>query len=238
MRKIVTIRTEETVPGPEVVLQAQGLPPSATPNDQTLALYRAAISTYLLLSQPVAMYSQISIDDFRSVFNGDGANAKDAPLGHIYPRSDALALFAVTVGETLTAEITRLFETNDFPAGAMLDSVASQAAEMAAACVEREYLNDLKDSGTNADATATLPFSPGYCGWNLSSQIPLFHALHPEEIGIILSESCLMSPLKSISGVFVVGPKEIFQFDDKFDFCEDCQTRSCRARLAAIRSSA
>lgn len=237
MRKIVTIRSEETVPGPEVVLQAQGLPPSATPNDQTLALYRAAISTYLLLSQPAALYSQISIDDFKRVFECDGSNAKDAPLGNIYPRSEALALFAVTVGETLSAEISRLFEANDFPAGAMLDSVASQAAEMAASCVEREYLNDLKDSGTHAAAAATLPFSPGYCGWNIASQMPLFHALHPEEIGIVLSESCLMSPLKSISGVLVTGPKEIFEFDDNFDFCEDCQTRSCRARLAALRTT-
>ncbi len=237
MQKIVTIRPEETLPGPEAVLQAQGMPASAIPNDQTLALYRAAISSYLLLAEPAGIVREISKEEFSRVYGGEGNTAPDAPLGNIYRASAGLALFAVTVGETLSAEISRLFESSDFPAGAMLDSVASQAAEMAAAYVERTFADHLSETGTLNSGMATLPFSPGYCGWDITSQISLFQVLHPQEIGIILSESCLMQPLKSISGVIVAGEKEIFDFEDNFEFCDDCQTRSCRTRLAALRST-
>ena len=54
-----------------------------------------------------------------------------------------------------------------------------------------------------------LRYSPGYCGWHVSGQINLFNTLTPEKIGITLGESCLMNPLKSVSGVLVAGPPNI-----------------------------
>jgi hypothetical protein len=79
-----------------------------------------------------------------------------------------------------------------------------------------------------------MRFSPGYCGWDLTAQRGLFEALQPAEIGITLSESCLMRPLKSISGVFIAGEKGIFVFDDVFSFCGECATHECRDRITAL----
>ena len=53
-------------------------------------------------------------------------------------------------------------------------------------------------------------------------------------IGIELSDSCLMSPLKSVSGVLVAGPAEIHDFENDFEFCLDCTTWECRDRIASI----
>jgi hypothetical protein len=46
-----------------------------------------------------------------------------------------------------------------------------------------------------------------------------------------------MQPLKSVSGVLVAGPGSIHDFDDDFDFCDECATRQCRERIASISHS-
>jgi len=79
-----------------------------------------------------------------------------------------------------------------------------------------------------------LRYSPGYCGWHVTGQRRLFAALRPEQIGITLGDSCLMEPLKSVSGVLIAGPRKIHQFKDAFPFCEQCTTRGCRERLRAL----
>jgi len=80
-----------------------------------------------------------------------------------------------------------------------------------------------------------MRFSPGYCGWNVKGQKQLFEYLHPEEVGITLGESFLMTPLKSISGVLVAGQPDIFEFEDSYPFCKNCSSRTCRERIVSIR---
>ena len=79
-----------------------------------------------------------------------------------------------------------------------------------------------------------LSYSPGYCGWNIDAQKKLFSFLKPQQIGISLNESCLMTPLKSVTGVLVYGNKSIHQFDNSFSFCFNCKVQSCIERIERI----
>lgn len=47
--------------------------------------------------------------------------------------------------------------------------------------------------------------SPGYCGWPLVGQGDIFRLLGDKPCGITLTSSCLMRPLKSISGIVGIG---------------------------------
>ena len=77
----------------------------------------------------------------------------------------------------------------------------------------------------------TLPYSPGYCGWNVSGQRKLFARLRPVEAGIELKEgSYLMVPIKSISGVLVSGGEEIHFFDNHYLMCDSCRDKTCLVR--------
>jgi hypothetical protein len=65
----------------------------------------------------------------------------------------------------------------------------------------------------------------------------LFAATDPSAIGVTLNDSCLMSPIKSVSGVLLAGPKEIHRFRPDFPFCDECRNRTCGRRMAAVLRS-
>ncbi|UCD64879.1 MAG: hypothetical protein JSW34_05455, partial [Candidatus Zixiibacteriota bacterium] len=211
-------------------LAAQGIPAGPRPPQRTVRLVEDAIEMLTMLAAPRSVFMEITRRDFGAVFEGEGLNDSEAPLGGIYERSDGLALFAVTLGRAVSRQITDLFDSHEYAAGAMLDSTASESAELAATSVERTFV-----SGLDAGFEASMSFSPGYCGWHISAQKKLFETLQPVDIGITLTDTFLMQPLKSISGVIVAGRKEIFIFDDNFEFCSTCRTRTCRDRMNAIK---
>jgi len=234
VRKTISIPKKSSVPSVSDVLKGQGIPESVNPDERTRSIAEKAVCVYKDLLHPVGIIMEVSKEDFDGVYHGEGKNQGETPLDKIYRACDCLALFAVTVGESVSVRISELFDEGEFALGSMLDSVASEGAEMAAAAVETDYRNYLEEMRCIGSSTSTMRFSPGYCGWDLSAQKKLFELLRPAEIGVTLRESFLMEPLKSISGVIVAGPKEIFQLDEDFPFCRDCDSRSCRDRIKAI----
>jgi hypothetical protein len=171
----------------------------------------------------------ILAEDFAGVYRGEGQNDDPAPLATIFPRASMLALFVVTVGERLGAAASELMAARDFAAAALLDAVASQAADRAVDLAGQA----LTDSAKLDPDLAVLPYSPGYCGWHLTGQRLLFERLQPEEIGITLQPSCFMQPSKSVSGVLVAGPPQIHDFDNDYVFCRRCIGLTCRDRIAS-----
>jgi len=143
----------------------------------------------------------------------------------------------LTVGSEIVETINDLFTKKDFAPGAMLDSVASMAADKSVEILETYLLNYLSESNLTKNGSIVLGYSPGYCGWDLSGQKKLFQRLNPGEIGITLNESFLMSPLKSVSGVLVYGDKEIHVFESSFTFCSYCKNQTCYDRIEKIYNS-
>ncbi len=80
-----------------------------------------------------------------------------------------------------------------------------------------------------------MRYSPGYCGWHVSGQMALFDYLGPDAVGITLTESFLMHPLKSVSGVIVAGQPDIHRFVHDFPFCAACTGKECRERIGSLR---
>jgi len=234
VKHILKISVTDVIPEVSAVLEAQGIPAWRQPNEQIQQLARDAISIYKQHAQPAGMYAEISPGEFGNVFEGEGLNDDASPVKPIAGASQTLALYTVTIGKNVSDEVSRLFQSNDFAVGSMLDSTASEGAEMAAQAVQNAYRQFLNESHRYDHNTGILRFSPGYCGWDISGQKRLFAHLSPADIGITLNNSFLMQPLKSISGVIISGKKEIFSFDDTFPFCRDCTTHTCRERIKAV----
>ena len=135
----------------------------------------------------------------------------------------------MTLGEEVSDHISECFAAGDGADGYILDQIASIAADQLVQIARRRYAD-----GASSGA-AVLPYSPGYCGWNVTGQRALFARLEPADLGISLNESCLMHPIKSVSGVLVAAPIEAHDFSPSFPCCAVCTTFNCEKRVAELR---
>lgn len=212
------------------VLERMGM---ASPSDlsaRTVALLESATDEFTRLAEPRGLAEDLSAAEFAAVYAGEGLNSHETPLAQIWPRADSLALFAATLGEPVSTRIAELFAAGDMAAGFVLDAVASVSADLLT-----ERLACWFRARVPGEGTAVLGYSPGYCGWHISGQRRLFERLGPDEIGISLNDSCLMRPLKSVSGVLVAGAASIHRFRPEFSFCAECATRQCLPRMRSVR---
>jgi hypothetical protein len=236
VREIVRFAKSEAVPEVREVLAAQGLPEGDALAPRLHRLLHEAMSTAAALVEPRAVCEELSAERFASVLAPLGIPGDDLVVGRVYPRAEGLALFVATLGEGLPARIRQLFDDDALAEGWMLDAVASAGADLLADRLAERYRQALVARGK--DGARVLPYSPGYCGWPTRGQRPLFDALRPEEIGVTLNDSCLMSPIKTVSGVLVAGPGEAHKFRPDFPFCADCRTHECGRRMASVLKKA
>jgi hypothetical protein len=233
VRTVLDIPVAAVTPDRRSVLRAMGAPGDREPSEQVAAVLERALDEFRELARPRAIIGEVDTHAFARVYEGDGDNDGSAPLEDIFPLAERLTLFVVTLGAGLSDRIRPLFDEGELALGATLDAAASEGAELAAAELEREVDRRARMAGI-AETSRSLRYSPGYCGWSITGQRALFSALGPEDIGVRLNDSCLMEPLKSVSGVVVTGPPDIHRFDDRFPCCSECRTRECRSRIAAL----
>jgi hypothetical protein len=234
MSDVVSLEAICTPPDRASVLEAQGIPRSAKVSEHVLGLADRSIERYAELVRPRGTVAEITPEEFAPIYRGEGVNADRTPVEEIYPRAEHLALFAVTLGEAISEEVSALFRQNEPAEAYALDAVASERADAAAKLLARQYLDDLTQAGRVGASSRVLPYSPGYCGWHVTGQRRLFDRLKPQSIGVTLNSSCLMQPLKSVSGVLMVGPASSHDFHNDYDFCALCSTYQCRSRIASL----
>lgn len=138
--------------------------------------------------------------------------------------SEAFAFFVATAGAEFEDYQMRLKDDDDMVRTFIADSFGSVIAELTADVMERTLQDDISGRGWRH----TNRFSPGYCGWHVSEQqklFPLFGGGDP--CGVRLTESSLMLPIKSVSGVVGLGPN-VRKLDYSCGLCDfkDCYKRS------------
>ncbi|MBQ6033181.1 MAG: methionine synthase [Prevotella sp.] len=117
--------------------------------------------------------------------------------------AEAYAFFVCTAGMNFEDYQRELMRKGDMVRVFIADALGSVIAEKAADRMEESLQMNIDKLGWKH----TNRFSPGYCSWHVSQQqllFPLFGT--PEPCGVHLSDSSLMTPIKSVSGVIGVGP--------------------------------
>lgn len=232
VRGIACFAAGDVVPDAAIVLLRAGIPAGVEPSARTRRLLDEADRQFVALAEPRGIVAELPPAACAEVVRGSGLNDPETVLDRVLPPAEATALFAATLGEPLCARIGTLTAGGDLPLGFMLDALASEAADGLAWRLGALWRQRLAGAGRIGAATRVLPYSPGYCGWHVRGQEALFRALDPEPVGIALNASCLMSPLKSVSGVLVAAAPEAHRFRPDFSFCASCTTHECRARMA------
>ncbi len=234
MKVIIKPNINEIIPNEEDVLRHQGIPAGTEISPVIKSIMDEAYDIFSSHADPEAILSEISKENFENLFTGEGKNADDAVLNEIYPEAEYLSLFALTMGVAVSSRIESFFARHDYAIASMLDSVASIAADTTSVFLERYYHNYLEAEKKIRNKSVVLSYSPGYCGWDITGQRKLFKYLKPSQIGITINKSCLMTPIKSVSGVLVAGDKDIHIFPIGFSYCDHCMTQSCQERISRL----
>ena len=129
-------------------------------------------------------------------------------------------LFIGTAGWEYDRAKEELKAQGDIVADFIADSIGSVLAEMTVSRMEKEY---------DGPWTLSMPYSPGYCNWDIREQHLLFSLFPERPCGVILSDSSLMTPEKSVSGFFALG--ETLQRQPYH--CQICKNTRCYKRRNA-----
>lgn len=136
--------------------------------------------------------------------------------------SERIAVFVCTIGDAVFKESRKLMKKNEMLHGYIYDIFGSLAVENAMEQVQ----NNLKHEMSKMGFGISNRYSPGYCGWTVAEQTKLFSLLPPGFCGISLTDSCLMQPIKSISGIIGIGAK----IRQRPYNCEVCDAAQCLYR--------
>jgi len=137
-------------------------------------------------------------------------------------KSKKAVLFVCTIGSAMETWAKELSIQGDITLSYLVDTVASVTVEQAT-----DVLHDYIGKHMLAlGLKITNRYSPGYCDWLVSEQHLLFSFLPAQFCGITLTESALMVPIKSVSGIIGAGTAV-----KRVDYmCNTCGMKDCTYR--------
>lgn len=136
--------------------------------------------------------------------------------------AEGYALFIATCGEAFERFLQQMKAEGDMVRVFIADAMGSVIAEKCADEMEKNLQLSIDKLGWKH----TNRFSPGYCGWHVSQQQLLFPLFNGQTCGVTLTDSSLMLPIKSVSGIIGVGEKV-----RKLDYtCGLCNFEKCYKR--------
>ena len=115
--------------------------------------------------------------------------------------SESIAFFVASAGPEISQWAHTLTAADEHALAYFVDALGSVTVEKAADWLEDKIADWAEEQGQET----TNRYSPGYCEWHVSEQQAFFALLPDAFCGITLTESSLMQPTKSVSGVIGIG---------------------------------
>ena len=106
--------------------------------------------------------------------------------------------------------------------GYIVDLLGSEIVEAGMDLMQGELEREMEKQ----DRRISNRYSPGHCGWLVDEQQKLFSFFPGNFCGVSLTDSSLMLPIKSVSGIIGIG-KDIKK---KAYSCQVCDVEDCLYR--------
>jgi len=185
---------------PEDVLKGQGIDPGRA-SKRLLEDAASIIEEAHSLLKPAAVYTIVDVIKFehrRIVFEG---GSFEGPLvARAMAGAEHLNIAVCTIGEQLEKRV------QDLMSGSPVKAVALDGAGTAALRKTSQAIEDIFSAeACKLDLSLGMRVQPGQEGWPIEQQRLVFKLLPTDEIGVRLSESCLMIPRKSVSFIIPRG---------------------------------
>lgn len=160
-----------------------------------------------------------------TVFFRSGDTFEGPNISKILVGSKKAAIFILTLGGLFDDFINSKKSDGDYLATIVLDAVSTSLL-----IILGRYNNELMKRLCliEPDWASTCSYSPGQYKWTIEEQSKIFKMLQADRLGVTLTESSLMIPFFSASGVYGFGPKD--EIDKTRVACDLCPRENCIGR--------
>ena len=220
-------RWEHVQPDRDAIIRLVQLRPECDSHQRWIETLDRLLTTLPRLLRPRGVYriDRVTRLEPRRIVLASGTTYTGS-VGTYLLHSEFIAGFVVTIGSAAERLSRTWLRAGRVMAGTIADAVASEAAEAAAQRLRAEVCSWAQARGMDV----TPAYSPGYCGMDLRQQEVLFAELPARAINVRLTPSCLMLPLKSVSGLIGIGPPGRIRPDRHA--CSGCDQPNCPQRRA------
>ena len=202
-----------------------GLQEDTEPNQRLSAAIDRQMERAYELIEPLACYSILPITGIKdsNIFIGS-YTLKSSILTKILSNCQHIAIFVKTIGDKLERKTAQLSNKGSTLEAYVLDAIGSAAlAEVTDPLIDKIRAIAVADGNK-----ITSSFSPGQIDWNNIQQKTIFNLIDAQSIGIRLTDTFMMIPAKSVSGIFGIGKLKIGQ--DRITPCRFCNKQNCPDR--------
>jgi hypothetical protein len=141
--------------------------------------------------------------------------------------AESVAAFLCTAGRGIEDLARKYMSAGDSLMGFIADALGSLVVEKAMDRIQERLADVVAARGLRI----TERYSPGYCGWLVAEQQKLFRLLPADFCGVRLSETSLMQPIKTVSGLIGLGTRaERRPYECSLCDVDDCLYRRLRSR--------
>ena len=192
------------------------------PEEQIVALTESLLKEIQVIAIPEYTFKLYSGSTNGEIVQlNEGATLSvGAILSSLMQGSECFAVFAATAGNSFQHYQEEVKKEDDILKSYIIDVIGSCIAEETGDYMENRLEKEI------GGLRHTNRFSPGYCGWNVSGQKELFRLLGGNPCNITLSDTCLMTPIKSISGIIGIGRN----VKERMYGCRYCTLETCYKR--------
>jgi hypothetical protein len=155
----------------------------------------------------------------------NGTEFKSVKMAKALKRSHHAVCFVATLGHAVEEVTQELTNRHNLSEAFVVDAIGSVGVEQLVEGFYKSMAAAFRKQGKGV----TLRFSPGYCDWAVGEQRKLFRLVDSHLIGVDLSDSSLMTPKKSVSGVFGVTDSFSARLEP-YNPCHGCGKTDCIAR--------
>lgn len=191
-----------------------------TPDSTIVTMAEEMLKELASLCEPRCGYILVSGESVdKQNVNLEGVNLKTgAIITSALRKAESYAIFTATLGDKFDqwlAECQKRDIVEEF--------VANTLGSILVEAVVSWLMEQIRLKADAEGLSITNNYSPGYCDWALDEQRKIFFFFAEDITGIRLTDSCLMLPIKSVSGIVGIGK----QVKKQSYGCNICKMTNC-----------
>jgi hypothetical protein len=194
------------------------------------AAFQEALTGIKESMQPAAVWDSWPVKEFLHEKVGlvNGVRLGGGPVVEVVRGAEELIVAVCTLGPETDQRIADYQKNREIFKALVLDELASWALDM----IRQQLCQELEAGLAQEGKRASAPLSPGESTWSINDQRLLFELVDAAAIGVSLSPSMVMRPLKSLSLILGSGKNPLgVEGATNCDFCtmkERCAYRRRR----------